>query len=70
MGIALALLGAAVIYALNRYVSGELASAIFVLLMIAITALSDEPREVVNGRGLLVFTIPILAASALLRPNK
>ena len=68
LSVALALFGTAVIYALNRYVSGELASALFVLLSIAIAALSDEPREVVDGRGLLVFTIPILAASALLRP--
>ncbi len=67
-GIALALFGVAVIYALNRYVSGELASTLFLLLMIAIAAFSDEPRQVVDGRGLLVFTIPILAASVLLRP--
>jgi PAS domain S-box-containing protein len=67
-GIALTLFGVAVTYALNRYVSSELAGTLFVLLLIAMAALSDEPREVVNGRGLLVFTIPILAASVLLRP--
>jgi len=67
-GIALALFGVAAIYALNRYVLGELASTLFLLLMIALAAFSDEPRQVVDGRGLLVFTIPILAASVLLRP--
>ena len=68
ISIALALLGAGLIYALNRFVSGEMASAIFVVLIIAIAATSDEPRQVVDGRSLLPFTIPILAASVLLRP--
>lgn len=64
----LAILGVAATYALNRYVSGGLASTVFLLLLIVIAAFSDEPRQIVNGRGLLVFTIPILAASVLLRP--
>ena len=67
-GIVLALLGVASIYALNRYVSGRLASTLFLLLLIALAALSDEPRRVVDGRGLFVFAIPILAASVLLQP--
>ena len=58
----------AIIYLLNRYVSGTLASVLFVALLIAVAALSDRPSEVVDGRGLLVFALPILTASALLRP--
>ena len=60
--------GAVILYLLNRYVSGELASTLFLLLLIAVAIFSDEPQQVVNGRGLLVFAVPILAASALLRP--
>ena len=68
LGIVIALLGVAAIYALNRYVSGELASVLFLLLLIIVAAVSDEPQQVVDGRGLFVFTIPILAASVLLQP--
>ena len=67
-GVAVIILGCGIIYLLNRYVSGPLASALFVLFLIAMTTLSDRPYEVVDGRGLLVFSIPILAASVLLRP--
>ncbi len=68
LGIAFTLLGAGILYVLNRYVSGNLAAALFVLWLIAIAALSDDPRQVVAGRGLLAFTLPILAASVLLSP--
>jgi PAS domain S-box-containing protein len=70
MGLAVlaTLLGSGVLYLLNRHVSGTVASALFVVLTIAIAALADKPYEVVDGRGLIVFAIPILAASALLRP--
>jgi len=67
-GIGVALLGAAVIYAINRYGSGEMASLLFIILLITISAFSDNPAHVANGRGLLLFAIPILAASVLLRP--
>ena len=62
------LLGTAGIYVLNRYASGELAGAFFIAFLIAVAALCDTPENVANGRGLLVFTIPILAASVLIRP--
>ncbi len=66
--VAVAFFGVGVIYALNRYVSGELTSALFVLFLIALAVISDEPQQVIDGRGLLVFAIPILVASVLLRP--
>jgi PAS domain S-box-containing protein len=68
VGTVTALVGVGIIYGLNRYVSGDLAAVLFVLLIIALGAISDDPRQVVSGRGLLVFALPILAASALLRP--
>jgi two-component system, NtrC family, sensor histidine kinase HydH len=63
-----ALFGVAGVYALNRRVSGTLASVLFLVFLIVVTAVSDEPRQVVDGRGLFVFAIPIIAASILLRP--
>ena len=68
LAIALALVGSAVLYVINRYVSGELASVLFILLFLALAAFSDEPQQVAHGRGLLLFAIPIVAASVLLRP--
>ena len=61
-------LGAGVIYGLNRHVSGDLAAAVFLALLMAVASLSDKPQQVVDGRGLFVFAIPILAASVLLKP--
>ncbi len=62
------LLGVAVTCVLNRYVSGQLASIVFLLLWLAIAVLLDEPRQVTDGRGLFMFATPILAASVLLPP--
>ncbi len=62
------LAGAAIIFAINRRVSGWLASALFLLLLILISISSDEPAHLVDGRSLFVFAIPILVASVLLRP--
>ena len=62
------LIGVIVIFAINRYGSGRLASALFLLLLIGALAVSDEPEQVVNGRSLFTFAIPILMASVLLWP--
>ncbi len=60
--------GIIVIYAINRYGAGWLASSLFMTLLTAIIALSDDPIHVIEGRGLFLFTIPILMASVTLRP--
>lgn len=62
------LLSIAVVFAINRYWSGVLAGSLFVLLFTLITAFSDDPQQVVDGRTLFVFAIPILMASAVVRP--
>ncbi|HMA76599.1 MAG TPA: PAS domain S-box protein, partial [Candidatus Krumholzibacteriaceae bacterium] len=63
------LAGAAVIYFINRYISAYFAGILLLLLIIVIASVSDIPREVVSGRGLLIFAIPILAASFILTPR-
>jgi signal transduction histidine kinase len=60
--------GVVTVYTLNRWVSGDLAGILFVLLLLVMVVVSDRPREVVEGRTLLIFTIPILTASVVLRP--
>jgi signal transduction histidine kinase len=37
-------------------------------MLTIVVALSDEPRQVVEGRSVFLFTIPILMASVILRP--
>lgn len=67
-GGAATLVGILVIYLINRHRSGPLASALFLLLLTAVFAVSDEPQHVVEGRSVFLFTIPILMASVILRP--
>lgn len=68
LGSSAMLLVVIVVLAMNRYWSGEVASSFFLLFITIISAFADEPQQVVNGRSLFVFTIPILMASFLLRP--
>src|SRR3989304_10324574 len=60
------LMGIFVILFINRYWSGWLASSILLLFLIVILAFSDEPIEVIGGRSLLFFAIPIVMASVIL----
>ena len=62
------LAGILTIYLINRYWSGGLAAVLFLLLVTGALALSDAPQQVVSGRTLFMFALPILMASVLLRP--
>lgn len=62
------LVGTVIIWAINRYSVGWLASSLFMTLLTVIISLSDDPIHIVEGRGLFLFTIPILMASVTLRP--
>jgi PAS domain S-box-containing protein len=57
-----------VVSVINRYWSGWIASTLILLFLVAAAAFTDEPRQVTDGRGLLVFAIPIIMSSVLLRP--
>ena len=58
----------AAIFLINRHWSGWMAGWLFVLLLTTAFTFSDDPRQVVEGRSLFLFTIPILMASVILRP--
>ncbi|MBN1284444.1 MAG: PAS domain-containing protein [Anaerolineae bacterium] len=62
------LVGVGIIFAINRYGSGWVASLSFLLLLTAAFTFSDSPREVANGRTLFLFAIPVVMSSVLLRP--
>ncbi len=57
------------LYKLNRRVSGLLASFIFITLLFIMILFSDTSEELVTGRSLLFFSVPIVLASVLLRPS-
>ncbi|MBI3153636.1 MAG: PAS domain S-box protein [Chloroflexi bacterium] len=63
------LVGTALLYVLNRVVAGWVASALFLLFLMVVFVFSDTPDQLVDGRSLFVFTIPIIMASMLLRPS-
>ena len=56
------------LYLLNRRFSGTLASLIFIGILTILIVFSDSPRELVAGRSLFFFSIPIVFASVLLQP--
>jgi signal transduction histidine kinase/DNA-binding response OmpR family regulator len=61
------LAGITVIYLINRYRPGIFAASLFLILLTLVLAFSDSPAEVLAGRTLFMFVIPILMASVLLR---
>lgn len=64
-----ALIGVTVIYFINRYWKGWVASILFLTLVTLVIAFSDEPEQVAVGRSLFLFVIPIIISSVLLRPS-
>jgi PAS domain S-box-containing protein len=63
------LIGFSGIYAINRYLSGRFASVLFLFFLMIVIGLSDSPLELVNGRSLFQFVIPIIISSVLLAPS-
>src|SRR5574341_1008364 len=61
------LIGNAIIYLINRYWSGTIASSLMLIYVTVLFSLSDTPEQVSHGRSLFYFAIPIIMASVLLR---
>jgi signal transduction histidine kinase len=62
------LVGNVGILMINRYGSGRLASWLFLLLVTIAISFADQPRELIDGRSLISYGLPILMASVLLQP--
>jgi PAS domain S-box-containing protein len=61
------IVGVIVIFAINRFWSGLIASSVFLVFLTVLLAFSDTPNEVVSGRTTFFFVIPVIMASVLLR---
>jgi PAS domain S-box-containing protein len=68
-GITTFTLGLFGIYQVNRRASGRVAAMLFLLLLTIIFVFTDSAQELVRGRSLFLFTIPIAIASLLLAPQ-
>lgn len=54
---------------INRRGWTQTASWCFIFLLIGLLALGDVPEEVIGGRTLFLFSIPILVSAVILRPQ-
>lgn len=60
------LVSSILLFALNRFQRGWLASSLFLVLMTIAITFVDRPEQLVAGRSLFLFTIPIFLASVLM----
>jgi len=67
VGIIVMLLGVLFIYWLNQRGNVLIASTFFLILITLVITFSDAPKEILIGRSLTFFIIPIMMASFLLR---
>jgi signal transduction histidine kinase len=63
------LVGSILIYLVNRYLSGWLASTLFLMFLTLVFLFSDDPMQLISGRSLFFFSIPIFMASVLIRSS-
>jgi signal transduction histidine kinase len=68
-GIVIVTLGVFGIYQVNRRYSGRVAALLFLLLLISLFPFMDTPQQIVEGRSLFLFTLPIAIASLVLLPQ-
>ncbi|HEX9389147.1 MAG TPA: ATP-binding protein [Anaerolineales bacterium] len=68
-GIVLVTIGILVIYQINRRYSGRLAALLFLLLLTGVFTFTDAPEQLIGGRSLFLFTIPIVMSSLILAPR-
>ena len=67
-GSALTFILVIIVYAVNYFGSGRAAAVLFLIFLYVIFLFSDTPDQIVGGRTLFAFTIPIFMASILLTP--
>jgi signal transduction histidine kinase len=68
-GIVAITLGIFAIYQLNRRVSGRLAALLFLLLLTILFPFTDSADQIIGGRSLFLFTLPIAISSLILVPQ-
>ncbi|MFQ6100376.1 MAG: ATP-binding protein [Anaerolineae bacterium] len=65
--VAAMLLSNALVFVVNRF-SSRLAGWLFALLILVAALFSNTPQQIVSGRGLTIFALPVVVASILLHP--
>jgi signal transduction histidine kinase len=68
-GIIVVTLGILAIYQINRRFSGRAAALLFLLLLTFLFPFTDSAEQVINGRSLFLFTLPIAISSLILLPQ-
>lgn len=68
-GIVIFTLGIFGIYQINRRLSRRWAALLFLLLLTFIFVFTDTPQQLVNGRSLFLFMLPIAISSLILVPQ-
>lgn len=68
IGILTVTVGILAIYQINRRYSGQVAALLFLVLLTGVFIFTDTPAELIQGRSLFLFTIPIALSSLLLMP--
>ena len=68
-GIIAVTLGIFAIYQLNRRFSGRFAALLFLLLLTILFPFTDSADQIVSGRSLFLFTLPIAISSLILVPQ-
>lgn len=69
LGVILVTIGIIGIYQINRRFSGQWAGLLFLFLLTTVFSLTDTPVNLVEGRSLFLFTIPIIMASLIVAPR-
>jgi PAS domain S-box-containing protein len=62
------LVGVVIIFAINHYRSGWLAGALFLILLVVVSAFADQAEALASGRSTFVFAVPVIMGSVLLKP--
>ena len=62
----LAIASCLLVYLLNRFWSGVIASTVFLVFLMYLLTLTDTPHELSNGRSIYLLVIPIIISSILL----
>jgi signal transduction histidine kinase len=57
------------LFFINRYWSGQVASYVLIIFLTFVPVFIDNPTEVIRGRSLIVFALPIVLAGVLLPPT-
>ncbi|MFX1420221.1 MAG: sensor histidine kinase [Promethearchaeota archaeon] len=60
--------GCLIIFLINNYSSKKLAIYLFLIFFTILIFIADNPYELVLGRSLLLFTLPIIMAGFLIKP--